>query len=139
MDTPALDAAKLAQLDQNALRLIEAALRADTQRWEHDDLAAPSPNALADTVPLPLMDLAALDFSALEGQAEHGEAPQAPSPEALQQALAALPAELSPLSGPLDDAAFAPWLALYQRGDVRVVDAVTLVRQWALSREADGA
>ncbi len=124
----------LAQWDQNALRLVEAAVLADAQRWGSDADRTPAQD---NTAPEPMLDLAALDFDALEGQEAHGEAPQAPTAAALAGALAQLPPELPPLTEPLDDTALAAWLALYRRGDARVVEAVTVVRQWALSAQAD--
>lgn len=82
-----------------------------------------------------LADLADLDMPDLGSLAD--DQPPAAIPEAdaatISASLAALPADLSPLTEPLSDAALTAWLALEQAGSAPLDRLITAVRRLALS------
>ena len=131
MSAPDFDDAAGAQLCANAMRLLEAALRADEAQWAVEDAATPPPEAAPG---LPNLDLAAMDLGMLDGLGEEPVAPPAPDAAELQRAQDALPAGLAPLAQPLSPAEFTQWLALYRQGEPAVVELVALARQFDLQR-----
>lgn len=129
-----LDAAAWDALARNASRLADEALGAlardidaATSAGQPPDVTALDPAAEAELLAAAAAasDLDRMDLSMLDGLDLDADVQASPSTGDVSQtsrqadmlaALAALPPALAPLTGALDEAGFAAWLALYRSG-----------------------